>query len=228
LHGLREARLDGLLQRLQRFYGLLAKPPRAPFTLFVWGVLSNHAVPAKRDAALNALKRIPALTPDSMWRAPRAKLEAAVQLAGPYLDQRLGALRLGVDLFRRTPELTAVIRGPLAAARQVLKPFPQLGESDSRRFLLFAADHAVLPMDPRIHRVGSRLGYGRRSDDVRKAGRSVHRALTRELACEVDAFRRAFVYLSHHGAATCTEADPHCAVCPLLFDCPEGKRRVSS
>ena len=39
--------------------------------------------------------------------------------------------------------------------------------------------------------------------------------------------RRAFLYLSHHGAATCTEADPHCGVCPLLDDCPEGKRRTA-
>src|SRR6476660_8707482 len=106
-----------MIDSLQKFYGALPTPPRDPFTLFVWEVLAVHSIPRKRDAALSALKRIPALTPDAMWRAPQKKLEAAVTLAGPYTDNRLRALRTGVDLFRRSPNLSAVIRGPLPAAR---------------------------------------------------------------------------------------------------------------
>ena len=220
------SRLGDTLDALRKFYGTLPTLPRDPFTLFVWEVLSVHSTPRKRDAALTALKRIRALTPDAMWRAPQKKLEASVALAGPYAENRLRALRTGVDLFRRSPGLPAVIRGPLAAARRALKPFPQLGEAGAHRMLLFAADHAILPVDARVSRVGRRLGYGDASDDFRKQARSVQEALTRELPPSVDAFRRAFSYLSHHGAATCTERDPHCAVCPLLNDCPEGKRRV--
>ena len=91
---------DEILGALQAFYGVLPTPPRDPFTLFVWEVMAVHATPRKRDAALAALKRIPALTPDAMWRAPKKKLEDGVALAGPYLEQRLLALRTGVDLFR--------------------------------------------------------------------------------------------------------------------------------
>ena len=47
----------------------------------------------------------------------------------------------------------------------------------------------------------------------------------RELPSSIEAFRHAFLYLSHHGGATCTEADPHCQVCPLLTECPEGQKR---
>src|SRR5207247_3606468 len=108
-------------------------PPRDPFTLFVWEVLSVHSTPRKRDAALAALKRVRALTPDAMWRAPQKKLEESVRLAGPYTENRLAALRSGVDLFRRSPELTRVIKGPLAPARRALKPFPQLGETGAHR-----------------------------------------------------------------------------------------------
>src|SRR2546428_12319141 len=68
------SRLDGLLDALRKFYGALPKPPRDPFTLFVWEVLSMHSTPQKRDAALGALKRIPALTPDAMWRAGPAEI----------------------------------------------------------------------------------------------------------------------------------------------------------
>jgi len=219
------SRLDGLLTALQTFYGALPRPPRDPFILFVWEVLSAHSNPRKRDAALGALKRIRALTPDAMWRAPQKKLEESVALAGPYAENRIRALRSGVDVFRRKPNLPAIIRGPLPAARRALKPLPQLGESGAHRVLLFAADHPILPVDARVNRVGRRLGYGEPSDDFRKQARSVQDALARELSPSAEAFRRAFLYLSHHGAATCTEADPHCAVCPLLQDCPEGKKR---
>jgi endonuclease III len=218
-------KLDQILAALQSFYGALPMPPHDPFTLFVWEVMSVHATPRKRDAALAALKRIPALTPDAMWRAPKKKLDACAALAGPYREQRLQALRTGVDLFRRSPNLPATIRGPLPAARAALKPFPQLGEAGAHRMLLFAADHPLLPVDARVARVAVRLGYGEASADFRRQARSVKTALSAEIPASVDAFRRAYVYLSHHGAATCTEADPHCVVCPLLRECPEGQRR---
>jgi endonuclease-3 len=224
------SRLEQLLNALHRFYGALPQPPHDPFTLFVWEVLSVHSTPRKRDAALAALKRIRALTPDSMARAPQKKLEESVKLAGPYSENRLQALRTGVDVFRRAPKLPAIIRGPLLGARRALKPLPQLGEAGAHRVLLFAADHAILPVDARVARVARRLGYGDGGVDgveFRKRARSAQEALTRELPGDVETFRRAFLYLSHHGGATCTEADPHCTICPLLHDCPEGKRRVA-
>src|SRR5215813_12667263 len=108
--------VDSLIDRLEKFYGALPSPPHDPFTLFVWEVLSAHASPQKRDAALAALKRARTLTPDAMWRAPQKTLEASVALAGPYREQRLKALKTGVDIFRRTPMLVATIRGPIAPA----------------------------------------------------------------------------------------------------------------
>jgi endonuclease-3 len=221
------SRLETLLNALQKFYGLLPSPPHDPFTLFVWEVLSVHSTPRKRDAAMAALKRIPALTPDAMWRAPQKKLEQSITLAGPYAENRLRALRSGVELFRRTPDLPATIRGPLAPARRALKPFPQLGETGAHRMLLFAADQVILPVDSRINRVGQRLGYGDAAGDFKKQSRSVQAALTRELTASADGYQRAFLYLSHHGGATCTEADPHCVVCPLIKECAEGQKRVN-
>ena len=219
-------RLEALLSRLRQFYGLLPAPPRDPFAICVWEALSMLTTPARRDAAFGALKRIRVLTPDAMWRAPQKKLAESVALAGPYREQRLGALRTGVDLFRRSPRLPAVIRGPIGAARRALKPFPQLGDGSARRMLLFAADRCVLGVDIHLSRVGRRLGYGKSSDSIRNSPRSVQRALSRELAHDAAGFRRATLYLSHHALATCTEREPHCHVCPLLQDCPEGKIRA--
>ena len=143
-------RLEALVVRLRKCYGALPAPPEDPFTLFVWEVLSGHSTPRKRDAALAALKRIRALTPDAMWRAPQKKLEESVSLAGPYPQQRLTALRRGVDRFRQSPDLPAVLRGPLVPARRALKGIPQMGEAGAYRMLLFAADHPVMPVDARV------------------------------------------------------------------------------
>ena len=219
-------RLEPIVDALRRFYGALPAPPRDPFTLFVWEVLSVHSTPQKRDAALAALKRIPALTPDSMFRSPEKKLRESVALAGPYADNRLQALRTGVDMFRRGPSLPATIRGPLQAARRALKGLPQMGEGGAYRMLLFAADHPILPVDARVARTAIRLGYGETHRDFPKTARSVREALAPQLGDAVEAYRRAFLYLSHHGAATCTERDPHCGVCPVVGDCPEGQRRT--
>jgi endonuclease-3 len=138
----------------------------------------------------------------------------------------LRGLRTGVDLFRRRPDLPKVLRGPLPAARKALKPFPQLGETGAHRMLLFAADHPTIPVDARISRTALRLGYGEPSESFRRSARSVQAALTAELPPAIDVFRRAAVYLSHHGGATCTESEPHCGVCPLLDECVVGQART--
>jgi endonuclease-3 len=219
------SRIERLLGELRTFYGRLAAPPSDPFTLFVWEVLSAHSTPRKRDAALGALKRARALTPDAMSRAAQKKLEESVALAGPYFEQRLRALRTGVDMFRRAPDLPAVIRGPLAAARRALKGLPQMGDGGAYRMLLFAAGQPVLPVDARVSRVARRLGYGEGHAGFAKTARAIRAAVSAELPASSDAYRRAFTYLNHHGAATCTDADPHCHICPLRQDCPEGRRR---
>jgi len=218
-----KAPLEPLIDRLRTFYGLLPSPPSDPFVLFIWEVLSAHSTPARREAVLSALKKIPALTPDAMWRTPQKKLEEAIKLAGPYSDDRIHALRKGVAVFRKLPALSTIIRGPMPAARRALKGLPRLGEGGAHRMLLFAAGHPVLPVDARVNRVGCRLGYGTGGADFRRSSRSVQQAISAALPGDVESFRRAYLYLSHHGAATCSEADPHCTVCPLRADCPSAR-----
>jgi len=221
-------RLDALVGSLERFYGVLPAPPRDPFALFVWEVLSVHSTPRKRNAAMAALRRHRALTPDAMRRAPQKTLEDSVMLAGPYLQQRLQVLRVGVDHFRRSPDLAKTLRGPLPEARRALKGLPQMGEGGAYRMLLFAADRPVLPVDARVARVARRLGFGEPHATFTKVARSVRDQLSRELPETADAYRRAFIYLAHHGAATCTEANPHCLVCPIREVCPEGTGRMQN
>ncbi len=218
------SKLQSSVDALRRFYGTLPMPPRDAFALFVWEVMSVHSTPRKRDAAMTALKRARALTPDAMWRLPKKTLDEIVVAAGPYVEQRMRALRTGVDMFRRMPNLPAIVRGPATAARRALKGMPQMGEGGAYRMLLFAADHAVLPVDSRVNRVARRLGYGEAHADFAKSAKAIRAAVTTELPATADAYRRAYLYLSHHGATTCTETNPRCPICPLLRTCPSGTR----
>jgi endonuclease III len=101
-----------------------------------------------------------------------------------------------------------------------------MGEGGAHRMLLCAAHHAVLPVDAAVGRVAVRLGYGAQAANHTITARSIRAAVAAELPPEARAFRRAFLYLSHHGVATCTVTNPHCPVCPLLGDCPDGQRAL--
>jgi endonuclease III len=220
-------RLAPILDALERFYGALPMPPRDAFGVYVWKVLSVQTTPQRREATLGALRQIPALTPDSLARAPRAKLQGAVAHAGPLRDERLRALTAGAAAFRRHADLPRTLRQDLPVARAALALLPHLGTADGEWLLLFAGGHAILPSDPSALRVLSRLddrdAAGR--DPEKPAPESAWTDAAREVGHDLARLRRAITYLSHHGLTTCTEGDPHCAVCPLLDGCAEGTAR---
>lgn len=212
-----------LVASLERFYGPLPAPPADPFRCFVWEALGTQTTPVRRDMAYAALRRIPALTPDAMFRAPRAKVAGAVALAGPYQEQRISALLAGVAQFRRRPDLPSVIQGRLRDARRAIEALPRLADASVGRLLLFAGNHAVMPVDHDIVRLCVRLGRDSETDRATAAmARGVRQAIQRALPPDVDLFRRTSLYLSHHAVQTCTD-DPHCIVCPLSEHCPSAK-----
>jgi endonuclease III len=198
------------VDRLERFYGPLTQPPSEPFALYVWEVLGLHTTRPRRDNAMNALRRIPALTPDAMGKVARAKLEAAVAFAGPYREERIRALLAGVDAFRRHRDLPETLRGDKAAAVEALALLPHLTSVSGQWMLLLAGGHALLPADPHVSRVLARLGT-----DIKSA--------EEELGAVISALQRAALYLSYHGQATCVDADPLCRICPLKPECAYGK-----
>jgi len=216
------SRADRFVAKLKKFYGTLPAPPSDAFTLFVWEILSNHSSDKKRSAAMAALKKHGALTVDGMWNCPPRKIEESVALAGPYVAQRVQALKKGVEAFRRNPELSSDIRRPHREAMRALKGIPLMGgEGSGYRMLLFPGGQAVLPMDARFARVATRLGYGQRDDvNFAKTAKSVRLAIARETRDSVGAYRELYIHFEHHGGAICTESDPKCDECPLVKDCP--------
>jgi endonuclease III len=210
---------------LASFYGPLASPPADAFGVFLWDVLGMRTTGGRRDAALAALRKIPALTPDSVRRLGRGRLETIVRMCGPFVDERITAIETGVDVFRRRRDLGAELARPLRQAWLAARDLPHLGESAAVRLLLYASPHGVIPVDQALCRLTVRLGLAGNCANLRRRIRDSRRALARELPEDLPARRQAVLYLAHHAQATCIEGEPHCAVCPLAPGCAYSKWR---
>ena len=216
-----------LIDRLAGFYGPLPLPPADPFAFYVWEVLGTLTTAGRRDTAMEALRRVPALTPDSLKKVGRGRLQAIVRQCGPFVDERLAALDAGIDVFRRQHHFVQRLRGPLRPAWLASRDLPHLGHAGALRLLLFTAESQVMPVDAGMARIATRLGIVEPWPNVRRLTREVRRALDLALPRELSERRRAVLYLQHHAAHTCVESSPHCGVCPLVDECAEGRRHSS-
>lgn len=212
-----------LIARLVAFYGPLPPPPADPFAYYVWEILGTRTTSGRRDAAMSALRRVPALTPDSLRKLPRGRLEAIVRQCGPFVDERLAALDAGSAVFLRQPHFAQRLRGPLRDAVVAARDLPHLGRAGALRLLMFSAISAVVPVDAGLVRVALRLGYGQETANLTRLARSVRRALQSMMPADAGGRRRAVQYLGHHAEHTCVDT-PHCAVCPLQTACAFAQR----
>lgn len=213
-----------LVERLAAFYGPLPAPPADAFGFYVWEVLGTRTTAGRRDAAIAALRRAPALTPDSLHKLARGRLEAIVRLCGPLADERVAALQAGAAVFRRQPHFADRLRGPLRVAWLAARDLPHLGHAGALRLLMFTADSRLVPVDAGVARVVTRLGLVPPRDNVGRVTRDVRRRLDAELSTELSARRHAVLYVQHHAELTCVESSPHCRVCPIATDCAVGRQ----
>jgi endonuclease III len=211
------------LEALHAFYGPLAHPPADLFGFFVWEVISQGALPARRDLAWLALKRIPALTPDAMFRAPAKALHEAVGHVTHHRDERIDVLKAGVGELRRNRDLPDWMdQGVVKAARAVWR-LPHLDGAARARALLFVGGYPVLPVDEGTARVVERITAAAPViHGLRARIRRARRVLAAEVPPDLELRRTLALYFSHHAARACTEVSPHCQVCPLKDRCAYG------
>ncbi len=208
--------MDRLLAPLREFYGPLAPPPRELFAFFVWDVVSARSLPSRRDLTWQAIKRLPALTPDAMFRASKEDLGQALAAVGA-VEQRIEHLKDGCGHFRRHPELAQSVSGSLAGAVRALADVPHLSPPARIRALLFVGGHTLAPVDDSVARVLGRLhGFEGPKPCVRRAAR---RWLFQACGGDREALSEAIVGLAHHAGHACAEHAPHCTVCPLAPRC---------
>jgi endonuclease III len=217
--------LPALIPPLVRFYGPLPHPPEDPFGAYVWEVLGHKTTAGRRDAAFMALRRVPALTPDSMKKLGRGRLEVIVRQCGPFVDERLAALETGADVFRRQRDFDDRLQRTLRTACLALRDLPHLSEAGAARVLLFASPHPLIPVDAGMTRLAVRLGLVTPTKNLTRLARSVRRSLGRALPADAATRRQAALYLAHHAQSTCIEVSPHCGVCPIATACPFNSAR---
>ncbi len=202
-------------------------PPDDPFGYFVWEVLGTRTTAGRRDAAMAALRRVPALTPDGLRKLARGRLESIVRLCGTLPDERLSALEAGVRVFERQPRIVERLRGRLRNAWPAARDLPHVGHSGAVALLLFAGASRTVPVDEALVRVVTRLGLVEPDDNRRRLLRASRRALDAVLPQAIPDRRRAVLYFRHHAEHACAAVNPHCGVCPLQLECREGIRRTA-
>jgi endonuclease III len=212
-----------VIRTLREFYGLQPTPPADLFQFLVWEVLSENALPARRDLAWQALRRIPALTPDAFFRAPAREVLDAVGIAGPHRDDKVDRIKAIVGEFKRHRDLLRVetlsqLR-PIGVGR-ALRRLEHVSPDVRARAVLFAIGRAVLPIDEDVTRVISRL----RGDTTNRRRQLARQWLASRLAADTTTYRDAVIYLRHHAHQTCVKVGPHCNVCPLRIDCRSVQR----
>lgn len=201
---------------LRAFYGPLAAPPSDLFAFVVWETISARTLPARRDMAWQALRRLPALTPDAMSRASKESLEHALEaLTGR--EQRIEMLRAGSGHFRRHRDLPDVVGGRLSRAWRALADVPHLSAASRARALLFAGGHPLAPVDDALARTLARL-RGWEKAPTRALQRRARRHLAAECEGDLAQLRDVAVVLGHHADHACAD-QPHCTVCPLAKTC---------
>lgn len=212
--------IGAIVAKLHDFYGPVSRPPHGLFAFVVWEVISAGNPSARRDLAWQALHRIPALTPDAMYRAKPASVSEALSTLGSSRDERLAALREAVFHFRRHRELEHRVERPasLLDAVRALTTIPGLDRAARDRALLFVSGFRLLPVDRGVARVGARMGLA--ASDGRRA---VRQSLTAQLSADDRAYQQAAIYLAHHAEHACTAVAPHCTVCPLREACPAAR-----
>ena len=214
--------MERVVAALRAFYGPLAPPPRELFAFFVWDVVSARALPARRDVAWQALKRLPALTPDAMFRASKDDLEHALSGVGA-VEPRIEALKNGSGHFRRHRDLATLVGGPLPGAVRALADVPHLSAAARTHALLVVGGHRLAPVDAAVARVLGRL-HGAGDGPTARIRREARQRLFGACHGDREAMAEAVVALAHHGAHACAEHTPHCAVCPLTAECRYAQR----
>lgn len=211
------------IEMLRQFYGLQPTPPADLFQFFVWEILSEKALPARRDHAWQVLRRIPALTPDAMFRAPAKALLDAIGMAGPHREEKLESIRAVVGEFKRHRDqlsTDALAHGTTLAAGRRLRKLDHVPRSSHGRALLYVLGRLVLPLDDEVLRVVGRLmavpGIRRRA--------TVRHWIATHVPMSLGDYRDAITYLRHHAEHTCLKAGPHCGVCPLRTICGSVQR----
>jgi endonuclease III len=205
---------------LKEHYGPPERLPTAdPFELVLWENVAYLAPPARRREAFEALKCTVGTAPEAILAAEPSALERITArgiLKSTFAAKLRECARIALEQF--SGDLEAVIRGPLAKAKQSLRSFPGIGEPGAEKILLFTGQQALLAPESNGLRVVVRLGLVREEKSY-SLTYAASREVARDLPAEPNVVQEAHLLLQKHGQTLCRRGNPLCGECPLAPEC---------
>ena len=214
--------LRTVLDRLAAAYGPQEWwPARDRFEMMAGALLVQRTTWRNTAAALAALRRAGALSPETLARLPIAELEPLVRPAGTL---RMKAARLQamaqwyVDsggwkrlAARSTPEL-----------RTELLDLSGIGAETADDILVYAFERPVFVVDAYARRILSRYGWAEGDEPYARLSETVAHAIGRDAAL----LGEFHALLVEHGKRHC-RATPRCGGCPLAVQCRTGMQAAA-
>jgi endonuclease III len=192
---------------------------KEPTTELFYIMLSNRSDPKRCAEAFAQLKA--RFRPWS--RLLVASVDEVQAVLQPLGMDRVRAERMLAIAARLQADFGAVSlrplrRWPVPDALRYLTALPGVGEKSARCVLMYSFGHDVSPVDAHQLRVMTRLGLLPEGSTVHTAHRLLDRGMPTGYA------RRLHIAVVAHGRAVCNARAPRCAGCPLLRQCPAGRR----
>lgn len=195
-------------------------PARTSFEVIVGAILTQNTAWANVEKAIANLRREHLLTPRTLERVPRRKLERLIRPSG-YFRQKARKLKAFVGFLREEygGSLARMFRAPTAELREKLLEVHGIGPETADSILLYAGGHAVFVVDAYTKRILVRHGLARE-----QAGNEEIRAMFEEGASQDAAqYNEYHALLVIVGKNWCRTKNPLCHQCPLQPFLPKGK-----
>lgn len=217
-----KSRLAKLLDILEKRYGKPKPPhPTDPYEMLLYTLCGYPASEAACDKAFPVLKREINLDPDSILKAPEAKLVQIMRLGGIVPEIRAQRLKEVAGLVKREygGNLRSAMKKPLPEVRKILKQFPTIGDPGADKILLFSGAAAIAAVPSNCIHVPLRLGFGEEKKNYAASYKSAQEALNADLPSERAPRLRAYLLLKRHGQETCKTNRPRCGECAVSAEC---------
>ena len=194
-----------------------------PFQLGAWYILGQHAKHNNQARAYDLLRRAKGVTPGQLLSITEEKLTRIAKLAGPYEDDCAKELYAFADRIEEKcgQDFSKMFESQTGASK-FLKTELNKTQSFVDFMLLYGGRFQVFPLDNRIARVVTRLGFGKMQSAeelTEKSYRDLQKILEAESIKNADWLIRAHSVLRRHGADICRAACPACDQCPLINEC---------
>ncbi|MGD0091667.1 MAG: hypothetical protein ABSE73_17260 [Planctomycetota bacterium] len=197
---------------------------RDPFLLGAWHILGQHAKRNGQARAYEALRRAKGTSPGALLDLAPDKLASICQIAGPYEDARAKEIYAYADAIEEKcgQDFAQVFKRPLAEARKFLEDELRKPRAFADFLLLYGGGFPVFPVDARVARMATRLGFGKMNSEKNpsdKTYKAIQKVLEREAPKDPEWLIRAHGLLCRLAMDTCYAPVPDCERCALKAEC---------